>query len=155
MAMSLKILAVAGVLGAVVLAWYVDITRQLTRDFGTRRRFDGELISCLVFFPSNEGRTDCLVGANDEGLYLSSSQAAQERNRWWRPGRRYRVLKTPIFIPWSRLTWANAKFPLRGDLRFTVTRSRLCFFLPRENCEALRVQARCQAGAAGNKALAR
>jgi hypothetical protein len=126
----LKILAVVLIIGVFVYAWYRNDLRRLTRDYAHKEPFDGALEHCIVRFPLDELGTDCMLGANGNGLYMSSSRDAQERNRRW--SFRYHVIRTPIFIPWDCIRIADAKFPLRGHLRFSVPSNKATFFIPRE-----------------------
>jgi hypothetical protein len=72
-----------------------------------------------------------MLGANSDGLYMSSSIDALEKNRrWW--SFRYYLIRTPIFIPWNCLQIADAKFPMRRHLRFTVPSTKVTFFVPQE-----------------------
>jgi hypothetical protein len=43
---------------------------------------------------------------------------------------RYYVIRTPIFIPWNCLQIADAKFPMRRHLRFSVPSTNAFFFVP-------------------------
>jgi hypothetical protein len=127
----LKILAVLLVVVVFVHSWYRNDLRRLTRDYACKEPFDGTLEHCIVRFPVDEAGTDCVLGANSEGLYMSSSIDALQRNRrWW--SFRYYVIRTPIFIPWTCLQIADAKFPLRGFIRFSVPADKATFFVPRE-----------------------
>jgi hypothetical protein len=85
---------------------------------------------CIVRFPLDEASTDCMLGANCEGLYLSSSIDALKRRRRW--SYRYYVIRTPIFIPWNCMRIGAAKFPMRKHLRFNVPANKATFFVPRE-----------------------
>lgn len=99
MQLMLKILAVVLVVVVFIYSWYRNDLRRLTRDFACKEPFDGALEHCIVRFPLDEASTDCMLGANCEGLYLSSSIDALERRRRW--SYRYYVIRTPIFIPWN------------------------------------------------------
>jgi hypothetical protein len=124
-------LAVLLVVGVFVYSWYRNDLRRLTRDYARKEAFDGTVGHCIVRFPVDEAGTDCELGANSEGLYMSSSIDALERNRrWW--SFRYHVIRTPIFIPWKCLQIADAKFPMRRYLRFSVPANKATFFVPRE-----------------------
>jgi len=126
--MVLKIVPVLLVIGLMLYAWYRDGVRKLTRDYACLKSFDGALEPCIVRFPIGETGTDCLLGADREGLYISSSPDAVKKNKW---SRRYYTLKTPVFIPWSRLQISDAKFPMRSCLRFDVPSIQATFFVPR------------------------
>jgi hypothetical protein len=125
-----KIAAVALVAMVFVYGWYRNDLRRLTRDFACKEPLDGALEHCIVRFPLDERGTDCMLGANDAGLYMTSSTEALEENRRW--SFRYYVIKTPILIPWSRMEIGDAKFPIRGHLRFSVPSNKANFFVPRE-----------------------
>jgi hypothetical protein len=84
-----------------------------------------------------EAKTDCVLGANREGLYISSSAEAIARHQWWTLNHRYYVIRTPILIPWDQLQYAQAKFPLKQSVRFTVPSNKATFFVPRETAELL------------------
>jgi hypothetical protein len=99
----LKILAVLAVACAFAYAWHRNDLRRLTRDFKCNGPFDGVLEPCLVRFATGDAKTDCVLGSNSEGLFLTSTIEALQRNRWWIWHRRYYVIKTPLFIPWSSL----------------------------------------------------
>jgi hypothetical protein len=60
-----------------------------------------------------------MLGANRDGLYMSSSIDALEKNRRW--SFRYYVIRTPIFIPWNCVQIADAKFPMRGNLAYQIS----------------------------------
>jgi len=126
----LKILAVLLVVGVFVYGWYRNDLRRLTRDYACKQPFDGTLQHCIVRFPVDEMGTDCMLGANSDGLYMSSSIDALENKRRW--SFRYYVIKTPIFIPWNCIQITDAKFPMRRHLRFSVLSTKAMFFVPRE-----------------------
>ena len=128
--MIMKVLAILLVFGAIIYGWFRNDLRRLTRDFASKEPFDGVLRSCMVRFPLDEASTDCAIGANGTGLYMSSSKDAQENNRRW--SFRYYAIRTPIFIPWSCMQIRDAKFPMRGHLRFSVPSNKATFFVPRE-----------------------
>jgi hypothetical protein len=127
----LEILAVLLVIGVFVYCWYRNDLRRLTRDYACEEPFEGSLQHCLVRFPVDDASTDCMLGANRAGLYISSSIEALEKNRWWSASRYY-VIRTPIFVPWNCLQIGDAKFPMRGHLRFNVPSNKATFFIPRE-----------------------
>jgi hypothetical protein len=126
----LKILAVLFVVGVFVYGWYRNDLRRLTRDYACKEPFDGALVPCIVRFPVDEMGTDCMLGANGLGLYMSSSTDALERNRRW--SFRYYAIRTPILIPWNCIQIADARFPMRRHLRFSVISTKATFFVPRE-----------------------
>ena len=126
----LKIFAVALVAGAFFLGWYRNDLRKLTRDYACQGAFEGPLQHCIIRFPVDERGTDCMLGANGDGLYLSSSIEALAASRRW--SFRYYAIGTPIFIPWKSLEIGDARFPMRGHLRFTVAPNKAIFFVPRE-----------------------
>ena len=128
--MLLKILAVLLVVGVFVYGWYRNDLRRLTRDYACKQPFDGTLQHCIVRFPVDEMGTDCMLGANLDGLYMSSSIDALEKNRRW--SFRYYVIRTPIFIPWHCIQIRDAKFPMLKYLRFNVPSNKATFFVPRE-----------------------
>jgi hypothetical protein len=133
--MTLKIAAVLAVVALLFYGWYRNDLRRLTRDFARQQPFDGKLHACLVRFPLDDTKTDCLLGANDAGLYMTSSSAALKSNGRWSV--RYYVIRTPLFIPWSCVQVGDAKFPLRGYFRFSVPSNKATFFVPREIGERL------------------
>jgi hypothetical protein len=126
----LKILAVLLVVGVFVYSWYRNDVRRLTRDYACKEPFDGALEHCIVRFPVDEMGTDCMLGANGDGLYMSSSVEALGKNRRW--SFRYYVIRTPLFIPWNCIQISDAKFPMRRHLRFSVPSNKAIFFVPRE-----------------------
>jgi hypothetical protein len=131
----LKILAVLLTIGVFVYVWYRSDLRRLTRDYACKEAFDGALERCIVRFPVDEAGTDCMLGANGDGLYMSSSIEALAKNRRW--SFRYYVIRTPLFIPWNCIEVADAKFPMRGHLRFSVPANKATFSIPRENARLL------------------
>ncbi len=117
--------------GAVVVyGWHRNDLRRLTRDYVCKEPFVSALERCIVRFPLDEASTDCLLGANSDGLYMSSSIDALKKSRRW--SFRYYVIRKPIFIPWDCMQIGDAKFPMRGYLRFNVSSNRATFFIPRE-----------------------
>jgi hypothetical protein len=126
----LKILAVLLAVGVFAYSWYRNDLRRLTRDYASKEPFDGTLQHCIVRFPVDEMGTDCMLGANSDGLYMSSSIDALEKNRRW--SFRYYVIRTSIFIPWNCIQITDAKFPMRRHLRFSVLPTKAMFFVPRE-----------------------
>ena len=128
--MMVKILPVLLIIGLMFYAWYRNDLRRITRDYACSWSFDGALEQCIVRFPAGESGTDCLLGADSVGLYMSSSSDALKKSRQW--SHRYYALSTPVFIPWSQLRIGDAKFPMRGHLRFQVPSIRATFFVPRE-----------------------
>ena len=106
-----------------------DLSHQ-DRERHGQRRVDGALEHCIVRFTVDEMGTDCMLGANSDGLYMSSSIDALEKNRRW--SFRYYVIRTPIFIPWNCIQITDAKFPMRRHLRFSVLSTKAMFFVPRE-----------------------
>ena len=91
----LKILAVLLTIGVFVCVWYRNDLRRLTRDYACKEAFDGALEHCIVRFPVDEAGTDCMLGANNDGLYMSSSIEALTKKRRW--SFRYCVTRTPLF----------------------------------------------------------
>jgi len=128
--MMLKILAVLLVIGVILYGWYRNDLRRITRDYACKEPFDGALEHSIVRFPLDETGTDCMLGASSEGLYMSSSIDAMKKNRRW--SFRYYVIRTPMFIPWNCMQISDAKFPMRGHLRFNVPSNKATFFIPRE-----------------------
>jgi hypothetical protein len=128
--MMLKILAIVSVFGVMIYFWYRNDLRRLTRDYACKEPFDGALEACIIRFPLDETSTDTLLGANREGLYMSSSIDALKKNRRW--SWRYHVIRTPIFIPWSSMQIRDAKSPMLKYLLFTVPSNKAMFFVPRE-----------------------
>ena len=137
----LKVLVIASVLGLWFYAWYRNDERRLKRDFAHLPPFDGPLENCLIRFPAGETKTDCVLGVNSEGLYLSSSAQAIQRNKWLTWRHPYYVLRTPLLIPWNRLQYSQAKFPLRDYVRFSVPSNNTTFFVPRPTAEVLLTRA--------------
>ena len=91
----LKILAVLLIIGVFVYVWYRNDLRRLTRDYACEEAFDGALEHCIVRFPVDEAGTDCMLGANNDGLYMSSSIEALTKKRRW--SFRYYVIRTPLW----------------------------------------------------------
>jgi hypothetical protein len=125
-----KISIILLAVGAIAYGWYRNDLRRLVRDYSCKEPFDGDLEHCIVRFPLDEAGTDCMLGADRNGLYMSSSIEARESNRKW--SFRYYVIKTPILIPWSSLRISDARFPLRGHLRFDVPSNKATFFVTRQ-----------------------
>jgi hypothetical protein len=127
--------------GAAFAAWIYSIwrndERRLKRDFAAAHPFAGPLEPCRIRFPLGEAQTDCLVGADGAGLYLTSSEEARARSRWSIHWRHYYVLRTPLFIPWEQLEYAQARFPLKQSVRFAVPVNKAVFFMPRAAAERL------------------
>jgi hypothetical protein len=136
----LKILAVLLVVGVFVYSWYRNDLRRLTRDYACKEPFGGALEHCIVRFPVDEMGTDCMLGANGDGLYMSSSIEALDKNRRW--SFRFYVIRTPLFIPWNCIQISDAKFPMRRHLRFSVPSNKTNFFVPRETGRLLLTSAR-------------
>lgn len=128
--MTLKISAILLGIGAVIYGWYRNDLRRLARDYAYKDPFAGALEHCIVRFPLDEMGTECVLGADSQGLYMSSSTDALKRNRRW--SFRYHVIRIPIFIPWNRMKIGDAKFPMRRHLRFSVLSNKATFFIPRE-----------------------
>jgi hypothetical protein len=127
--MILKILSLLLVFGAFIYSWYRNDLRRLTRDYACKTPFDGGLEHCLVRFPLDEASTDCMLGANSEGLYMSSSSDALKGARRW--SFHYYAIRTPVFLPWNCVQYADAKFPMRRHLKFNVPSNKAIFFVPR------------------------
>src|SRR5271156_1230949 len=114
----LKVLLVLLVAAAFVLPWYFSDIRRLARTYGCNTVFNGTLVHCAIRFTLAESGADAAVGANAEGLYVSSS-----------------MLTTPVFIPWRDLRHSESTFP--NATRFEVPSLKIglgcvTFFLPRE-----------------------
>lgn len=133
-------------LGALAIAalmavgWLRNDQRCLRRDFPCTGPFEGPLEPCLVRFPTEEGRTDCVLGANRDGLYLASTAEAMARRRWWTSSGST-VMRSPVFIPWERLDIGPARFPLRDHVRFRVSSNKAVFFVPRQTAVTLLLRA--------------
>jgi hypothetical protein len=124
-------LAASLVIGLMIYAWQRNDLRRIIRDFACDgHRFNGQIEPCLVRFPLDESKTDCLIGANREGLFLSSSPEAIERSKWW--SYRSHAIRTPVLIPWNCLLITDASFPLRAYFRITVLSNKATFFIPKE-----------------------
>jgi hypothetical protein len=123
-----NVLPVLLVIGLMLYGWYRNDLRRITRGYARLESFDGALEPCIVRFPMGETGTDCMLGANREGLYISSSPDAVKKSSAW--SHRYYAVKTPVFIPWSRLQIRDARFPMRGYLRFRVPSIQATFFVP-------------------------
>lgn len=128
--MSLKILAIPLVVCVLIYSWHRNDLRRLTRDFARGDAYEGPLERCLMRFPLDEAYTDCVLGADVGGLHISSSADALEKSRRW--SFRHHAIKTPLFIPWRCLEIADAKFPMRSYLRFSVPTAEATFFVPRD-----------------------
>jgi hypothetical protein len=128
--MTLKYLLIPVAIGVIVYGWHRNDLRRLIRDYACKEPFHGALEACIIRFPLDEEGTDAVLGANGEGLYLSSSADALDRNRRW--AFRYYAIRTPIFIPWGSIRIHDARFPMRKYLRFNVRSSGATFFVPRE-----------------------
>lgn len=131
-----KFVAILCGLGVWICAWHRDGARRLARDYSRPEPFAGVLEKCLIRFPAGEAKTDGMLGANSEGLYLSSSAEAIEMSKRWM-GKRYYVVRTPILIPWDQMQYCEAKFPLQEYVRFTVPSNKATFFVPRETADLL------------------
>jgi len=66
---------------AVIFGWHRNGLRRLTHDYACKDPFNGALVDCLVRFAPDDANTDCVLGANSEGLYMSSSADALKMNR--------------------------------------------------------------------------
>jgi hypothetical protein len=138
-----KVIMVVLVGAAFVVSWYASDIRRLTRDYRATAPFDGPVVEALVRFALAEYRAHCSIGANSEGLYIAPSAMAGTVNivnRWWHPG--YRIIKTPLFIPWTALEYHAATMPFGAHIRFDVPSLRIglspvCFFIPRTDAEPL------------------
>jgi hypothetical protein len=128
--MMLRILVVLITIGALIYAWYRNDLRRLTRDYACKKPFDGDLEGCLIRFSLDEASTDTVLGSNSEGLYMSSSMDALQKNKRW--SFQYYVIRTPIFIPWDCIEVRDAKFPMLRYVRFSVPSINATFFVPRE-----------------------
>ena len=126
----LEIVAILIFAGVMFYFWYRNDLRRLTRDYSCKAPFDGDLESCIIRFPLDESSTDTMLGADSDGLFMSSSIDALKQNRRW--SYRYHVIRTPIFIPWNRIQIRDAKFPMLKYLRFNVPSNKATFFVPRE-----------------------
>jgi hypothetical protein len=80
---TLKILAILLAVGVVIYGWHRNDLRRLTRDYACKEPFAGAIARCIVRFPLDEASTDCMLGANSRGLYISSSIDALEKSRRW------------------------------------------------------------------------
>lgn len=140
-------LFVAGVFALMIYSWQRGDLRRLRRDFAAREAFDGLLEPCLVSFVTAEAKSDCLIGCNPRGLYLASTPEVLARNRWWQGNRRYGVIATPLFIPWTSLECRPGRWPMRNYLYFRVPSNKAGFFVPREIGVALLMRAGRQADA--------
>jgi hypothetical protein len=78
-----KISIILLAVGAIAYGWYRNDLRRLVRDYSCKEPFDGDLEHCIVRFPLDEAGTDCMLGADRNGLYMSSSIEARESNRKW------------------------------------------------------------------------
>jgi hypothetical protein len=67
--MTLKILAILLAVGAVIYGWYRNDLRRLTRDYACKHPFEGALEHCIARFPLDDASTECVLGANSQGLY--------------------------------------------------------------------------------------
>ena len=128
--MMLTILALLTFIGVMTWNWYRNDLRRLTRDYACKGAFDADLESCIIRFPLDEAGTEAVLGANREGLFMSSSIEALNKSRRW--SFRYYAIRTPIFIPWRRIHIGEAKFPMHSHLRFSVPSNKASFFVPRE-----------------------
>jgi len=126
----LKVLAIFLFIGVMIYGWYRNDLRRLTREYACKAPFHGALENCIIRFPLDEASTDAVLGADREGLFMSSSIEALKKNRRW--SFRYYVIRTPIFIPWHCIQIRDAKFPMRRYLRFGVPSNKATFFVPRE-----------------------
>ena len=128
--MMLRISAILIFIGVMFYCWYRNDLRRLIRDYACTTPFDGALQACIIRFPLDEASTEAVLGANIEGLFMSSSIEALKRNRRW--SFRYYLIRTPVFIPWHCIQVRDAKFPMLRHLRFTVPSTKATFFIPRE-----------------------
>jgi len=126
----LEIFAILIFAGVMFYFWYRNDLRRLTRDYACTVSFNGDLESCIIRFPLDEASTDTMLGANSEGLFMTSSSDALKKNRHW--SFRYHAIRIPIFIPWQCVQIRDAKFPMLKYLRFNVASNKATFFVPRE-----------------------
>jgi hypothetical protein len=127
------------------VTWYLGDIRRLTRDYACKEPFDGPLVRCRVRFVLADYAADCALGANSEGLYISSATPAFPRKPWWAGGYVWDgvyMVRTPLFIPWNCLRPVESTLPLADYIRFDVPSLKIgagcvCFFIPRETGELL------------------
>jgi hypothetical protein len=72
-----------------------DLSHQ-DRERHGQRRVDGALEHCIVRFTVDEMGTDCMLGANGYGLYLSSSIDALEKATFFVPRETGRLLLASV-----------------------------------------------------------
>ena len=77
--MMLKALFVMVVAGLMAYAWYRNDLRRIIRDYARLEAFHGTLQQRVVRFPLDDTETDCLPGADRDGLYMTSSPRAAEK----------------------------------------------------------------------------
>jgi hypothetical protein len=127
------------VIALMIYGWHRNDRRRIIRDFACDvHRFHGPLEPCLVRFPLDEAKTDCLLGANSEGLFISSSPEAIKKSKQW--SHRSQAIHNPVLIPWNCLSVAAARFPLRGYFRITVPSNKATFFIPKETGRRLGIK---------------
>ena len=103
--------------------------------YATTRAPSGPARVCEVRFPGYDYPTPCVAHSSDAGLYLYSSEE-QMRKVYGTTGRPP-LIKTPVCIPWSDMTYRSASLPLVGMMRFDLTADKATFFIKRDIAEQL------------------
>ncbi|HEX4270364.1 MAG TPA: hypothetical protein VHZ32_03225 [Rhizomicrobium sp.] len=124
----------AAVVGLMVWGARRNSRMLLERDFAARAEPPGPLTRCAVRFIPDESQSYTLVGATAAGWYMAPPPDAGKGWRW--TSTRF-YLKTPVMIPWARLKYGPAKFPLINQFRFDVIDTPIIFFVPKGVAEAL------------------
>ena len=134
--LSLVVTIAVGVGVAVLVIWSARRSSRmlLERDFAARVEPPGPLTRCAVRFIPDEGQSYTLVGATAAGWYMAPPPDAGKGWRW--SDTRF-YLKEPVMIPWRRLKYGPAKFPLINQYRFDVIDTPIIFFVPKTVAESL------------------
>jgi hypothetical protein len=103
-----------------------DTHAVLVRLFTAREAPEGALIDCELRFPLYDAATACRAHAGATGLYMAGVPGVGARRGWFA---HCGDLDRPVFIPWWRLEYRRARFPMRGWVRFDILNTKSSFFL--------------------------
>ncbi len=132
MGANTALISILAALGFVLMFWVCrrhDTLGILQRDFAASQTPQGELLACQVRFPLAEMPTPIIAQATRAGWYMVTPP---EEIAKWRWTNNTPFLRQPVFIPWSQLRYAPARFPMHRWIRFDVTGTRQLFFVPRD-----------------------
>ena len=138
--MIILVCVIAAFVGSYLVWYYRDGIFKLTRDFPGPTTFDAPLFEACVYgiTVGEESNILCLVGANETGLYLTRPTGV--KSTWtrgdWKKGHAV-LLKAPIFIPWSALSYCRKSFLWKDCIRFDVPSNKSYFYIPLPDAEKL------------------